>query len=117
MTIYDELGAEGGIKVAVDDFYTRVLGDQQLAPYFADVDMPTLRRHMVAMLTVATGGPQVYTGRDMATAHAGRNITSEDYDKVVGHLVATLQGLGVEGATIGQIGAALAPLKPQIVTA
>jgi len=53
----------------------------------------------------------------MGPAHAGLGITGEHFDKVVGHLVATLQDRGVEDATIGQIGAALSPLKADIVTA
>lgn len=116
-TICERLGAEGGIRQAVDDFYDRVVGDADLAPYFEGIDMKTLRRHQVEMLSAATGGPNQYTGRDMATAHAGLGITDEHFDRVVGHLVATLQGLGVDDATIGQVGAALTPLRADIVTA
>jgi len=117
VTIFEELGAENGIRAAVDDFYDRVTGDPELAPYFAEVDMVRLRRHQVAMLSAATGGPNTYEGRGMGPAHAGLGITGEHFDKVVGHLVATLQDRGVEDATIGQIGAALSPLKADIVTA
>jgi hemoglobin len=116
-TIYERLGAEGGIRQAVDDFYDRVVGDVDLAPYFEGIDMKTLRRHQVEMLSAATGGPNQYTGRDMATAHAGLGITDEHFDRVVGHLVATLQGFGVDDPTIGQVGAALTPLRADIVTA
>jgi hemoglobin len=116
-TIYEDIGGEGSLKAAVDDFYRRVLGDPELAPYFEGIDMVRLKRHQVAFFTVATGGPQVYAGRDMAEAHAGLNITEEHFDRVVGHLVDTLSGLGVPAPTIEQIGGALTPLKPQIVGA
>ena len=44
-SLYEALGAEGGIRGAVDDFYDRVVADPMLADYFTGVDMKTLRRH------------------------------------------------------------------------
>ena len=116
-TIYEKLGQEVGIRTAVDDFYDRVVGDPQLAHYFEGVDMAELRRHQALLLVQVTGGPAKYDGRDLATAHAGYGITDADFDKVVGHLVDTLTSLGVDGDTIGQIGAALSAYRGDIVTA
>jgi hemoglobin len=116
-TIYDELGGRDGVAVAVDTFYDHVLADDLLAPYFDATDMPRQKRHLRAFLAAAVGGPDVYAGRDMDAAHAGRGITDEAFDRVVGHLVATLRGLGVAPATIGAIGDSLAPLRATIVAA
>jgi hemoglobin len=114
---YDSLGAETGLRSAVDEFYDRVHADPLLAPYFAGVDMPTLRRHQVDMLSAATGGRQKYSGRDMAAAHAGLDITDEAFDRVVGHLNATLVETGADDGTIRAVLGALVPLRPSIVTA
>jgi hemoglobin len=116
-SLYEVLGAEGGIRSAVDDFYDRVVADPMLADYFGGVDMKTLRSHQTDMLITATGGPSRYTGRDMATAHLGLKITDDAFDRVVGHLGATLQAGGADEATIGSVVAALAPLRSSIVTA
>jgi hemoglobin len=116
VTIYERLGAEGGIRRAVDEFYERVLADAELAPFFEGIDMKSLRRHQVDFLTAATGGPNRYDGRDVAAAHAGRGITGEHFDRVVGHLVGTLQSAGVDEEPIGQVGAALTPLRSDIVS-
>ncbi len=67
------------------------------------------------MAPVRRGGPEIFSGRDMASAHAGLGISDADFDAVVGHLAGTLTGLGVPEETIGQIGGALAPLRPDIV--
>lgn len=115
-SIYDSLGAEVGIRRVVDEFYERLTTDPDLIPYFAGTDMPVLRRHQVAMLSAATGGPNQYTGRDMATAHAGLNISGEHFDRVVAHLVGALADLAIDQDTIEQVGAVLAPLRPAIVT-
>ena len=116
-TLFDLLGAEGGIRKAVDDFYSRVVADPDLAGYFEGVDMVSLRRHQTDMLVAATGGPQRYTGQDMTEAHSGLDVSDAAFDKVVGHLGATLADAGADDDTIGQVVAALSPLRPAIVSA
>jgi hemoglobin len=114
-TIYDEIGGRDGVAVAVERFYDHVLADDLLAPYFDTTDMRRQKQHLRAFLAAAVGGPDVYAGRDMSEAHAGLGITDEAFDRVVGHLVATLTALGVAPATIGAIGDAVAPLRASIV--
>lgn len=115
MSIYESIGGADSVRVAVDDFYVRVLGDPSLAPYFTGTDMAHLKAHQRAFITAALGGPQAYEGKSMADAHGGREITPEAFASVVGHLVATLESLGVDDDTIDAIGGALAPLEPEIV--
>ena len=116
-TLYQRLGAENAIRAAVDEFYVRVLADPSLSGYFQSTDMTSLRRHQVAMLSQATGGPREYSGAEMDRAHAGLAITGEAFTAVVGHLVATLQDLGVQPAEVDEVVAALAPLRAAIVSA
>ena len=116
-TVFEALGADGAIRTAVDEFHDRVVADSHLAPFFAGTDMATLRSHQVEMLSAATGGPQPYTGRDRANAHAGLQITDEAFERVIGHLNATLVELGAEDSAIRSVLSALSPLRPAIVTA
>jgi hemoglobin len=116
MSIYAKIGGAPAVSAAVDDFYVRVTGDPELAHYFDAADMARLKGHQRAFIASALGGPEVYEGRDMSTAHAGLGISDEEFDRVVQHLVATLTSLGVDQGTIGEIGAALVPLKDQVVT-
>ena len=115
--LYERLGGEGAIQAVVDRFYERVTADPDLASYFAGVDMTRLRRHQAAFLCQATGGPVTYTGQDMAAAHAAVGITGAALDRVVEHLVETLQEAQVPPAEIAEVGAALGPLREHIVTA
>jgi hemoglobin len=114
MSIYDEIGGASAVSAAVDDFYQRVLGDPALAGYFVDTDMQQLKGHQRTFLAAAIGGPTRYVGRSMREAHAPLNIDPSDFDRVVGHLVDSLAGLGVPAPTIGAIGDTLAPLKDVI---
>jgi hemoglobin len=117
MSIYDGIGGAAAVRAAVDDFYARVLDDPRLAPFFATTDMSRLKAHQRSFIAAAIGGPEVFSGRDMASAHAGLDISDADFDAVVGHLAGTLAGLGVPEETIGQISGALLPLRADIVSA
>ena len=116
-SIYDEIGGAPAVGDAVEDFYDRVLDDPVLAPYFAGVEMARQKSHLRAFIATALGGPNIYAGRDMRTAHSGRNITPDAFDAVVSHLAATLTGLGVKAATIQAIAGKLVGLRAQIVGA
>ncbi|HEY3942069.1 MAG TPA: group 1 truncated hemoglobin [Acidimicrobiales bacterium] len=115
--IFDQIGGAGAVGTAVDIFYEKVLGDPQLRGYFAGTDLALLKRHQRAFLTAALGGPDAYAGRAMGPAHAGLGVTDAAFDAVVGHLAATLTELSVPDDTIGEIAAALLPLRSEIVSA
>lgn len=116
-SIFTAIGGAPAVALAVDDFYARALADELLAPYFDGVDLNKQKRHMRAFLAGAIGGPDVYAGRDMRAAHARLHITHEAFDRVVEHLVATLASLSVPSPFVEAIGAKLAPLRAQIVSA
>ena len=114
--MFDTLGGSAAIEVAVDMFYQRLLADSGVSHYFTNVDMRRQKRHMRAFLAAALGGPDLYRGRDMGAAHAHLGVTAAAWYTVVGHLVATLTGLGVSPDLIEAIGGGLAPLRDQIVS-
>ena len=116
MTLYDSLGQSAGITTAVDQFYGRVLADPSLAPYFEGTDLDKLREHQAALLIGVTGGPENYTGRSLQLAHRRLGITDEAFDKVVGHLGATLDALGVAPDVRDQVAGALGAERGNIVT-
>jgi len=103
------------VRAAVDDFYERVLGDDSLAPFFADVDMAHQKSQQLAFLTAALGGPKRYKGRPMKEAHEHLAIAQQHFDSVATHLVETLDGLGVSQKLIDEVVAIVAPLAGSIV--
>jgi hemoglobin len=98
-SLYQRIGCAGGLLWLVNALYLRVLADPLLMAYFKhldDHDRRWLRWHMLTLLAVVTGGPTKYAGRDLHEAHADLHITEDAFDRVVGHLQATLQELEVE---------------------
>jgi hemoglobin len=114
-SIYDQIGGPGAVVATVDGLYDRVLGDPMLAGYFSDVAMELQKGHMRAFITVALGGGGGYTGRDMATAHAGLEIGDREFDLLTGHLAATLASLGVPPSQTEAILGRISPLRSEIV--
>jgi hemoglobin len=114
-TAYARLGGSEPIRQVVQAFYERVLADPNLAHYFVGVDMPTQRRHFALLVGQLLGGPSEYQGRELGEAHRGLHITDEDYDRVVAHLVATLNQAGVPDDIIATLGATATDVRPTIV--
>ncbi len=116
LTDYAAVGGGPAVKAVVDDFYTRVLADAALAPFFAGVELPRLKRHQAMLVTKVLGGPDNYYGRSLRDAHHGMDITAGDFSRVVEHLVAALRQAGVPEAIIERAGAVVLDTKPDIVT-
>jgi hemoglobin len=112
---YERVGGAPAIKAVVDRFYELVLGDEQLAGYFTDSDLPRLKRHQVLLVSQVMGGPAEYDGRDLQEAHAPLGITAEHFDLVVSYLVQALIEAGVPADIIGRVGQRLGESKTGIV--
>lgn len=115
-TYYEQVGGGPAVQKLVEVFYERVWSDPQLVDYFASADRDRLKVHQAKLITTVLGGPKEYTGRELAEAHNGLNITSADYDRVVEHLVAACGKLGVPDHIISAVGAIVAEAKPGIAT-
>ena len=78
--------------------------------------MDRIRRHQEALLVQGTGGPASYAGRTLELAHRRLGVADGEFDRVVGHLGATLGQLGVYPATVAQVAGALTSHRAEIVS-
>jgi len=108
------VGGSGAVRVAVDLLYSRLLAEPLVRHYFEDVDMPRLKRHQVLLLSELLGGPVRYTGRELAAAHAGLGITSEQYRCVLDHLRAVLEELEVDREGVAAVTGMLRALERSV---
>ncbi|MBL8935034.1 MAG: group 1 truncated hemoglobin [Archangium sp.] len=113
--LFERLGGKAAIEAVVDDFLGRVAGDATINSGFAVAHVPRIRQRLIELVCVGTGGPCTYSGRDMATAHAGQGISNAQFDTLVGHLVATLDKFKVPAAEKGELLSVLGPMRPSIV--
>ncbi|GLX00395.1 group 1 truncated hemoglobin [Microtetraspora sp. NBRC 16547] len=115
LSYYDQVGGASVVRDVVERFYVVVLDDIDLKPYFADVEMPKLKRHMVMLLCSVLGGPDPYEGRDLGEAHRGMGITPEHYAKVGEILVTILRDGGVGEEILQHVVETLNGVMPSIV--
>jgi hemoglobin len=115
-SLYERLGKREAITAVVDDFVNRVAADNRINGKFANANIPRLKALLVEQICEASGGPCKYTGRDMKTTHAGMAITGEQFDALVGDLVATLNKFKVPEREKNELLGALGPMKKDIVT-
>jgi hemoglobin len=115
-SIYDRIGGHEALEVVVEDFYCRVLDDDQLSGFFAGSNMKRLKGKQVEFLAAALGGPEPYAGPSMKQAHQGRGITMHHFNLVAGHLKDSLCAAGVPPATVAEILGVVAPLATDIAS-
>jgi hemoglobin len=117
-TLYKRLGGYDALAAVTDDFLARLAGDPGFARFFAGHSTDSIKRirqNIVNQLCFATGGPCVYTGRDMKTSHAGLGITEKDWDVSVKLLVATLDKFNVPAKEKDEVLTTVSTLKKDIV--
>jgi hemoglobin len=116
ISLYDRLGGAPAIRAATELFYRKVLGDPLLSGYFDNVDMDRQVAKQAAFLTMALGGPNEYSGRDLRSAHAGLpGLGDQHVDRVIWHLAQTLRELGVAESDIAAVGAVAESVRGDIL--
>ena len=117
-SLYEQLGGEAAIDVAVDNFYKKVIADERINHFFESTDMAKQHRAQKAFLTFALGGPNRYTGRTMRVAHTKAvqaGLNDSHFDAVVENLGTTLAELGVPIALIEQAAAIVETTRDDVL--
>ncbi len=114
-SLYERLGGKDAIVAVVGEFVTRLAADNRVNARFANTDIPHLKAGLVDQICEATGGPCKYTGKDMKTAHAGMNITEEEFNALVADLKGALDQFKVPAAEQNELLGALGGMKGDIV--
>ena len=113
--LYERLGGAPAIEAVVDELYRRILSDPELTPFFTRVNLRSQKSRMCAFVTMVTGGPNEYRGRDMKTAHRRHAIEGRHFDLVAGHLIAALESVGADHAAADELVGMVAGLRGDVV--
>jgi hemoglobin len=108
-TLFEQIGGAAAVDVAVDKFYERVLNDDRIKHFFADMDMAKQRAHQKAFFTYAFGGTDKYSGQNMREAHKAlveqQGLNGAHFDAVAENLMLTLDSMGVSKELQAQVAA------------
>ena len=136
LSLYDRLGREAGISNIVADFTPRAMQDPRVNWDRKDVKqggfsvhagksvtwdaseqhVQVLQTHLVQFLTLATGGPAHYEGKEIKTSHADMHISNPEFDAVMGDLKASLDRLRIPNTEQKELLSIVESTRPLIVT-
>src|SRR4051812_28534880 len=120
-SLYERLGGVYSIATVIDDLIDRVMSDPRLnANPLVDTAHhrvpPAGFKYLVTeMVCGAAGGPQKYTGRSMADAHADLKITSEEFEAFLDDLQQTLNAFAVPAEEQAELKAIVHSTRSDIV--
>jgi hemoglobin len=117
--VNDDAGAQSdadSVSRGVELFLQAMLDDPLLGWTFEGVDREQLQRHALAFVIAALGGPDLYLGRDLGTAHARFKLNNRHFDVAVQHLIRSLGEAGISDGVLSELAIRLEPLRKQIVT-
>ena len=115
-TLYERLGGYEPIQAVVDQSIKNIAADKRINRFFAKADIANLRRQLADQICVASGGPCIYTGRDMKSVHAGMGIKNSHFNALVQDIGKALNKFKVPAREQRELVAALAPTRRDIVT-
>ena len=113
--LFRALGARPGIDAIVDDFVPRLVADPRTSEFFRKTNQAHLKQMLSEQFCVVSGGPCVYTGLPMKTAHQDMDIAKGDFNALVEVLQASMDAQHVPFSTQNQLLARLAPMHRDIV--
>jgi hemoglobin len=116
-SLYQRLGGYDAIAAVTDEFIGRLASDEQEKRFFIGFSTDNkmrIRQLIVDQICKSTGGPCLYSGRDMKTAHAGAGITKSDWDRTLKIFGEVLNKFKVPDKEQQEIAALLTPLEKDI---
>jgi hemoglobin len=117
-TLYQRIGGYDMIASVVDDFLKQLQADPAFARFGQGRGQNSLmrgRQLVVDQICALSGGPCIYIGREMKTAHQGLKITDAEFDAAGKHMAASLTKFKVSEADQKDFGAMIEKLRVDIV--
>ena len=136
LALYDRLGGPDGLTKIVADFLPRAMQDPRVnwgrlgvtrggfSIHHAQSETWTnspanvtlLQKHFIEFLSLATGGPAHYAGKEIKSTHAYMHISNPEFDATIGDLKVTLDRLQIPNKEQKELLAIVESTRPEIVT-
>lgn len=94
-TIYEKYGGFSTISKVVMDLYDRLLDDEEVGPFFDNVEMSRIIDHQTKFVSSLIGGPASYTDAQIQKMHAHLDIGHVHFETLKTLLSATLTDHGI----------------------
>lgn len=114
-SLYQRLGGRAAIEAMVNDSIVNISADTRINQRFHDLDAVKLGKNLVDLVCERTGGPCVYTGKDMSAAHEGMYISDAEFDALVEDMVKSMDKFKMPAREKAEVLALLGKTKNAIV--
>lgn len=117
-TLYARLGGYDAVAAIVDEFLETLSSDPQMARFSSGMNLERRKRNRqltLDYLSAATGGPTLYLGQDMKTAHAGLEISTSEWQVAMEHVQRALTKFKVPDQESKELTAVFSSLADQII--
>ncbi|WP_347311669.1 group I truncated hemoglobin [Defluviimonas sp. SAOS-178_SWC] len=94
-SLFEKYGGFSVVSRIVLDLYDRLLDDDDVGPFFDEVEMARIVDHQTKFVSSLMGGPASYTDDQIEKMHARLTITNAHFDTLQGILRQTLLDHGV----------------------
>lgn len=104
-SLYERLGGEAGLSNVTESLYARVMLDDALVPFFAELDVPQIEARQRSFLSFVFDGPGMDRNVDLRVAHAGlvkRGLSHHHFDLLLRHLTEALQEHGASPTDLAE---------------
>lgn len=105
-SIFDKYGGFSTVSRIVLRLYDRLLEDDDIGPFFDDVDLPRLIDHQTKFVSSLMGGPASFSDDHLVRAHARFDIRDAHFDRLEALVVETLEEFSLETTDIETVVAA-----------
>ena len=102
-TLFQKYGGFSKVSRMVLDLYNRLLDDDDIGPFFDDVDMARIVDHQTKFISSLLGGPASYTDDQISRMHRHLAITERHFDTMARILAETLSEHGMEAADVEMV--------------
>jgi len=114
--LFQSFGGKAGISKVVDDFLTVWQADPRISKRLTDADVEHLGLMLKEQFNQLTGGPAMYSGKDMKTVHDGMGIRNAEFNALAEDLQKSMEQNGISSRAQNKLLAKLAPMQKDIVT-
>jgi hemoglobin len=120
-TLFERLGGRAGISKIVDDTVENHMTNPNVNARFLPIkekpeQLAVIKKHTIDFFSMGSGGPAVYSGKDMVSAHKGMNISAAEYMYVMDDIFAALDKNSIDEDSKKDVLAILWSLKGMIMT-
>ncbi|MEM8537667.1 MAG: group 1 truncated hemoglobin [Pseudomonadota bacterium] len=102
-SLFDKYGGFSTVSRIVLTLYDRLLDDDDVGPFFDDVDLPSIIDHQTKFVSSLMGGPASFTDEHIEAAHRHLTINAHHFDRLQALITEVLTEFDVEPADIDTV--------------